>query len=89
MHIHRDYVDLISYAVRMNGLTVLPISIDANDEDNTCVVVFRTLNKVKIHHTLVRKGTHKDFMFTTSINNVPFVINLKTGRIKKIRKPLD
>ena len=84
MEIHKEFIELLGYSQTFGELTVIPSKIDADDVN--CIVEFQTVNKLKMTRTVVRKGKHNNYIFTTSINRVPFTINLQTGVIKKIRE---
>ena len=83
MIIHKDMIDLLGYGVNFGDLSIIPVRIDADNEK--CEIEFKTMNKQYLERTLIRKGNHNDFIFSTSINDVPFTIDLRTGLIKKIR----
>lgn len=84
MEIHKEFIELLGYSKTFGDLTIIPAKIDA--DDTSCVIEFQTVNKLKMTRKVVRKGKHDNFVFSTSINNVPFTINLKTGVMKKIRE---
>lgn len=84
MVIHKEFIELLGYSQTFGDLTVIPTRIDA-DETN-CEVEFQTVNKLKMTRTVVRKGKHENYVFTTSINKVAFTVNLQTGLIKKVRE---
>ena len=84
MEIHKEFIELLGYSQSFGDLTVIPSKIDA--DDTNCVVEFQTVNKLKMQRTYKKKGKHNDYIFSTSINNVPFTINLQTGVMKKIRE---
>lgn len=87
MKIHKELIELLGYSVNFNGLTIVPTQIDADDE--ICEVEFQTINKLNLQRKVVRRGKHDNFVFSTSINSIPFTINLNTGVIKKIREHKD
>ena len=87
MKIHKDVIDLMGYARTYNDLTIIPVRIDADDV--SCEVEFETVNKMQLTRTIVRRGKHKNFNFTTSINNIPLTINLSTGIMRKVREHND
>ena len=84
MNIHKDFIELLGYSQSFGDLTVIPTRIDADDVN--CEVEFQTVNKLKMTRTVVRKGKHDNYIFSTSINNISFTINLQTGVIKKKRE---
>lgn len=82
--IHKDFIELLGYSIILGDLTVIPYRIDA--DNSICEVEFQTVDSKQIQKSVVRKGKHNNYVFETSINNIPFTINLKTGIMKKIRK---
>lgn len=84
MEIHKGFIDLAGYAINVNGLSIIPVRIDANDE--YCEVEFNTVNKLSFEKTFIRKGKHQNFIFNTSIHNIKIAVNLQTGVIRKIRE---
>ena len=84
MKIHKEFIELLGYSQSFGDLTVIPTRIDADYVNFE--VEFKTFNKLKMTRTVVRKGKHDNYVFSTSINNVPFTINLQTGVIKKKRE---
>lgn len=84
MNIHKDFIELLGYSQSFGDLTVIPTRIDADDVN--CEVEFQTVNKLKMTRTVVRKGKHDNYIFSTSINNISFTINLQTGIMKKKRE---
>ena len=78
---------LLGYAIDVNGLTIIPVRIDADEE--YCEVEFKTVNKVNFEKTIIRKGKHQNFIFNTSIYNIKLVINLQTGVMRKVREHKD
>ena len=82
MVIHKDLMDLLGYAITFGDIDIMPISIDA--DDTMCEVVFKTINKMDFERTIYRKGKPNNFVFSTSINNNPFTVDLKTGVLKKV-----
>ena len=84
MNIHKDFIELLGYSQSFGDLTVIPTRIDA--DDTNCEVEFQTVNKLKMTRTLIRQGKHENYVFTTSINKIPFTINLQTGVMKKKRE---
>ena len=75
-------IELLGYGVTFGDLSIMPVRIDA--DDTMCEVEFKTVNKINFERTIIRKGKHDNFVFSTSINNNPFTINLKTGVVKKV-----
>ena len=45
MKIKKDFVDLVSYVIRVGETTVMPVSIEA--DDTTCTVAFKTVRDAK------------------------------------------
>ena len=82
--IEKDMLELCHYTVTIDGLTIIPISMKY-DEVN-CEITFSVVNKRQFTRTIVRKGKHDNYIFSTSIWKTPFTVNLKTNVIKKIRK---
>ena len=87
MEIHKDFIELLGYAIDIKGLTIIPIRIDADDKN--CEVEFKTMNKVNFEKTIIRKGKHQNYIFNTSIYGIKLAINLQTGVIRKIREHKD
>ena len=87
MKIHKSMIELMGYAKTYNDLTIIPIRIDADDVN--CEIEFQTVNKMQLSRIIIRRGKHKNFTFTTSINNIPLAINLNTGVMRKVREHND
>lgn len=84
MEMHKGLIDLLGYERVIDEITIIPIKIDANETD--CEVSFRVYNKQGFNRVVVRKGKHKNFVFTTSVFKTAFTINLRTNVIKKVRE---
>ena len=82
MIIRKELVELMGYSQIIGEYTIVPVRIEADDVNFE--VEFQAYNKNKKRATFVRRGKHKNYVFTTSINNVPFTIN-SDGVIKKVR----
>ena len=83
MIIHKEMVELLGYHVEIEDWGVMPTRIDA--DDTTCKVEFTAINDDGLERTLIRTGMHDNFIFSTTFNNYPITINLKTGVVKKVR----
>lgn len=83
MEIHKGHTELLGFDREIDDIVIFPEEIKVNDTD--CEVSFRVYNKLGFNRIIVRKGKHKDFVFTTSVFKKPFTINLKTNVIKNIR----
>lgn len=83
MEIHKTFIDLMGYGVSIDKLSIIPTRIDADEEN--CEVEFMVIDKNDVKKKIIRKGKHKDYVFSTSVSKTPFKIDLKTGVIRKIR----
>ena len=83
MVIHKTLVELMGYSQVIGDLTIVPTRIDADDYE--CEVEFYVYNTDKKRRKYVRRGKHKDFVFSTSVDGLPFTINVETNVIKNVR----
>lgn len=83
MLIRKELADLMGHSQIIGDYTIVPIRLEADDVHFE--VEFQAYSKCKKRANFIRRGRHNNFVFTTSINNVPFTIN-SDGVIKKVRK---
>ena len=84
MQIHKEFIELAGYAQHWNGITYIPMQIDADDEN--CVVKMALVD-LELESTDVEfRGKHDNFNYVIEINDLKININLKTGVIRKIRR---
>lgn len=80
---HKTLVELINYGRMYDGYYILPTRIDTNGRD--CEVEFSVMDKYNKKKTVIRRGHYYDDIFTTKINNIPLVLNVRTNVLKRKR----
>jgi len=84
MIIHKDMIDLIGYGVVYgDGLSIIPEQIDAYNDK--CKIVFKVMNEQYEERTIVYEGGHDNFVVSTSIEGIPFTVDLQSGMLKRVR----
>lgn len=81
--VKKDMVELIQFAKVVNGVTIIPVEMTYNETE--CHIFFNIVNKKNKERTIERYGKHNNFVFETSIYNIPLTVNLLTNVIKEKR----
>lgn len=82
MLVNKGLAELINYSLVVGDLIIKPIRLAADDVNFE--VEFEVSKEGRKPISCYRRGRHKDFVFSTSIQNIPFTINVD-GVMKKVR----